>query len=94
MGNIQEIFATDIKIAIPDPVYPVYVDTNVMAGRTGAHNQGRYNGIVYLLVGPVGLVDREQIRMSHLHKFIFRHLAPSHSRLMTQRTSFSTTIFD
>ena len=34
-GNIQEIFATDIRLAIPDPVYPVYVDTNVMAGRTG-----------------------------------------------------------
>ena len=47
-GNIQEIFSTDIKIAFPDPVYPVYVDTNVMAGRTGSHNQGRYEGIVYL----------------------------------------------
>jgi LL-diaminopimelate aminotransferase len=34
-GNIQELFATDITVAIPDPVYPVYVDTNVMAGRTG-----------------------------------------------------------
>jgi LL-diaminopimelate aminotransferase len=47
-GNIQEIFSKDIKIAIPDPVYPVYVDTNVMAGRTGSFNQGRYDGIVYL----------------------------------------------
>ncbi len=47
-GNIQEIFSRDIKIAIPDPVYPVYVDTNVMAGRTGTFNQGRYGGIVYL----------------------------------------------
>ena len=47
-GNIQEIFSRDIKIAIPDPVYPVYVDTNVMAGRTGAYNQGRYDGLVYL----------------------------------------------
>ncbi len=35
-ANIQELFAGDIRIAIPDPVYPVYVDTNVMAGRTGA----------------------------------------------------------
>lgn len=34
-GNIQEIFATDIRVAIPDPVYPVYLDTNIMAGRTG-----------------------------------------------------------
>ena len=47
-GNIQEIFATDIRVAIPDPVYPVYLDTNVMAGRTDAHRDGRYSGIVYL----------------------------------------------
>ncbi len=47
-GNIQEIFSNDIKIAIPDPVYPVYVDTNVMAGRTGSYSQGRYDGLVYL----------------------------------------------
>jgi LL-diaminopimelate aminotransferase len=47
-GNIQEIFSTDIKIAIPDPVYPVYLDTNVMAGRTGDYSGGRYDGIVYL----------------------------------------------
>lgn len=47
-GNIQEIFSNDIKLAIPDPVYPVYVDTNVMAGRTGANVDGRYEGITYL----------------------------------------------
>jgi len=48
-ANIQEIFALDARIAVPDPVYPVYVDTNVMAGRTGAPDaQGRYGGIVYL----------------------------------------------
>ncbi len=48
-GNIQEIFATEgLKLAIPDPVYPVYVDTNVMAGRTGANLDGRYAGITYL----------------------------------------------
>jgi LL-diaminopimelate aminotransferase len=47
-GNIQEIFATDIRLAIPDPVYPVYVDTNVMAGRTGPSHDGRYEGITYL----------------------------------------------
>ena len=51
-GNIQEIFATDIKLAIPDPVYPVYVDTNVMAGRTGANVNGRYEGITYLDCTP------------------------------------------
>ncbi len=37
-GNIQEIFSTDNKIAVCDPVYPVYVDTNVMAGRTGTYD--------------------------------------------------------
>ena len=47
-GNLQEIFASDIRLAIPDPVYPVYVDTNVMAGRTGANVDGRYQGITYL----------------------------------------------
>jgi LL-diaminopimelate aminotransferase len=48
VANIQEIFAADTKLAIPDPVYPVYVDTNVMAGRTGANVDGRYTGITYL----------------------------------------------
>ncbi len=47
-GNIQEIFAEDIVVAIPDPVYPVYLDTNVMAGRTGIFADGRYGKIVYL----------------------------------------------
>jgi LL-diaminopimelate aminotransferase len=47
-ANIQELFAQDLRIAIPDPVYPVYVDTNVMAGRTGAAENGRYTGLVYL----------------------------------------------
>jgi LL-diaminopimelate aminotransferase len=47
-GNFQELFATDTRIAVPDPVYPVYVDTNVMAGRTGAWKDGRYEGLVYL----------------------------------------------
>lgn len=47
-GNFQEIFSSDIKVAIPDPVYPVYVDTNVMAGRTGEAIDGRYQGLVYL----------------------------------------------
>jgi len=51
-GNIQEIFAADCRVAIPDPVYPVYLDTNVMAGRTGSFNNGRYDGIVYLEATP------------------------------------------
>jgi len=47
-GNIQELFSNDIVIAVPDPVYPVYVDTNVMAGRTGSFNNGRYDKLLYL----------------------------------------------
>ncbi|HVO37818.1 MAG TPA: LL-diaminopimelate aminotransferase [Spirochaetia bacterium] len=47
-ANIQELFAADIRIAIPDPVYPVYVDTNVMAGRTGPLRDGRYGQLIYL----------------------------------------------
>jgi len=48
-ANIQEIFAVDNVVAVTDPVYPVYVDTNVMAGRTGAMAaDGRYGKLVYL----------------------------------------------
>jgi LL-diaminopimelate aminotransferase len=48
-GNIQEIFAADAAIALTDPVYPVYMDSNVMAGRTGAADaRGRYAGVTYL----------------------------------------------
>jgi len=48
-ANIQEIFGTASKIAVTDPAYPVYVDTNVMAGRTGnAKPDGGYEGILYL----------------------------------------------
>jgi len=47
-GNIQEIFSLDTRIAIPDPVYPVYLDTNVMAGRTGNAAGGRFENVVYL----------------------------------------------
>lgn len=48
-GNLQEIFGLDNIIAVTDPVYPVYVDTNVMAGRTGdADASGRYAKIVYM----------------------------------------------
>ena len=48
-GNILDILGDDNKIAVTDPVYPVYVDTNVMAGRTGEVNdKGEYEGLVYL----------------------------------------------
>lgn len=48
-GNIQELFAQDATIAVSDPVYPVYVDSNVMAGRTGTLGpDGRFAGLVYM----------------------------------------------
>ena len=48
-GNMQEVFGVDNTVAVADPVYPVYVDTNVMAGRTGpAREPGQYEGIVYM----------------------------------------------
>jgi len=49
-ANIQEIFSTDSIIALTDPVYPVYLDSNVMAGRTGTYDSesGRFNKVVYM----------------------------------------------
>jgi LL-diaminopimelate aminotransferase len=48
-ANIQEIFSDDSVIAVTDPVYPVYVDSNVMAGRTGVYSEsGTWSNIVYL----------------------------------------------
>ena len=48
-GNILDIFGNDNIIAVTDPVYPVYVDTNVMAGHTGdANENGEYGGLVYI----------------------------------------------
>ena len=49
-GNIQEIFAMDNQIAVCDPVYPVYVDSNVMAGRTGTYDPatGMWSNVIYM----------------------------------------------
>lgn len=49
-GNIGDIFAVNNKIAVCDPVYPVYVDTNVMAGRTGEYNYetGKWSNVIYM----------------------------------------------
>ncbi len=49
-GNIQELFAADSKIAVCDPVYPVYVDSNVMAGRTGTYDPatGYWSDVIYM----------------------------------------------
>lgn len=49
-GNIGDIFAADTKIAVCDPVYPVYVDTNAMSGRTGDYDSasGRWSNVIYM----------------------------------------------
>lgn len=48
-ANILDIFGPDNRVAVQDPVYPVYVDTNVMAGHTGVPDEsGAYGGLVYL----------------------------------------------
>src|SRR5690606_35408376 len=48
-GNILDIFGADNIVAVTDPVYPVYVVTNVMTGRSGpADEKGRYAGLVYI----------------------------------------------
>ncbi len=69
-GNLQEIFATDITVAIPDPVYPVYLDTNVMAGRTGTFTDGRYEGVVYLdctrNTGFIPTLPRQKVDLIYL----------------------------
>ena len=49
-GNIVDLFSADNKVAIADPVYPVYLDTNVMTGRSGKYNKekGKYENIIYI----------------------------------------------
>lgn len=49
-GNIQEIFSQDSRIAVCDPVYPVYVDSNAMAGRTGTYDAdtGLWSNVIYM----------------------------------------------
>jgi LL-diaminopimelate aminotransferase len=47
-ANVQSIFGLDNIVAIADPVYPVYLDSNVIAGRTGEFKNGKYEGLVYL----------------------------------------------
>lgn len=50
IGNMVELFDRNIKVAITDPAYPVYLDTNVMYGRTGNYNEesGEYDGVIYM----------------------------------------------
>lgn len=47
-ANIQELFGQNCRIAVTDPVYPVYVDSNVMAGRTGEYVDGKWTNVTYL----------------------------------------------
>jgi len=70
-GNMQEIFGTGNVVAVTDPVYPVYVDTNVMAGRAGpAGRAGCYDGIVYMTCtaenGFVPALPKEKADMIYL----------------------------
>lgn len=48
VGNFQELFSEDARVAVTDPVYPVYVDTNAMAGRAGEFAEGKWSRLVYL----------------------------------------------
>ncbi len=71
-GNIIEIFDANCKIAVTDPVYPVYVDTNVMAGRSGIFDDkaGRYTDIVYLVTdesnGFVPEIPKQKVDLVYL----------------------------
>ena len=72
VGNIQEIFSSDTIVAVTDPVYPVYVDTNVMSGRGGAFSEskGGYEKIVYMSGseenGFVADLPRERVDVMYL----------------------------
>ncbi len=70
-GNILDIFGHDNRIAVMDPVYPVYVDTNVMAGHTGeGDDKGLYSGLVYLPCnaenGFVPAIPKEKVDIIYL----------------------------
>lgn len=71
-GNIGEIFGLDNIVAITDPVYPVYLDTNIMAGRTGIYNKEKeqYENIVYMPVSAknnfIPELPKEKVDMIYL----------------------------
>lgn len=70
-GNILDIFGQGNTIAVTDPVYPVYVDTNVMAGNTGeANDAGEYEGLIYLKCtaenGFVPAIPEEKVDLIYL----------------------------
>lgn len=70
VANFQELFARSSCVALQDPVYPVYLDTNVMAGRTGKFANGRFGGIIYLPCteenGFIPQLPRERADMVYL----------------------------
>lgn len=72
VGNIQEIFSHDCVVAVTDPVYPVYVDTNVMSGRGGTFDEGKggYEKIVYMAGGEengfVASLPKERVDVMYL----------------------------
>ncbi|MEN6411871.1 MAG: LL-diaminopimelate aminotransferase [Veillonellales bacterium] len=70
VGNIQEIFSVTNKVAITDPVYPVYLDTNVMAGRTGELANGKFGNVTYLVCNGENqfkpALPREKVDMIYL----------------------------
>lgn len=70
VANFQELFARSSCVALQDPVYPVYLDTNVMAGRTGEFENGRFGGIIYLPCteenGFIPQLPRERADMVYL----------------------------
>lgn len=70
VANFQELFARSSCVALQDPVYPVYLDTNVMAGRTGEFANGRFGGIIYLPCteenGFIPQLPRERADMVYL----------------------------
>jgi LL-diaminopimelate aminotransferase len=70
-GNILDILGAKNKIAISDPVYPVYVDTNVMAGHTGEANEvGAYDKIVYLpCLSPEEIAEERGIDLEKLEHY-------------------------
>lgn len=70
-GNFQEILGLDNIVAVADPVYPVYVDTNVMAGRAGKFDgKGRFTNIVYMPCTPdnnfVPALPKEKVDIIYL----------------------------
>ena len=70
IGNIVDLFAQDNNIAITDPVYPAYLDTNVMSGRTGETTNGKYNGVNYLVMNAennfIPDLPKEKVSMIYL----------------------------